>query len=303
MPNKPILITGGTGFLGSALTNQLLKEPFPVFILSRSADKVARSFGDQVHAITRIEDLDDAGQFKAVVNLAGAGIFDRRWSTARKRLLRDSRIGLTQQLVNWMKNSEALPEVFISGSAIGFYGDQGDKVLTEQSVPKLDFAQQLCADWELAALQAEKIGTRVCLIRTGLVLGPGGGILQRMLLPFRLGLGGHMGDGRQWMSWVHIADWVGVIRAMLDDPDMRGAYNATAPNPVDNQQFSASLAAVLHKPLLLPIPKQVLQLLLGEMASLVLGSQRVLPQRLLQHNFEFQYTELEAALHNILDRV
>lgn len=301
MPNKPILITGGTGFLGTALTHQLLQEQSPVVILGRSAEKVTRSFGDQVQAVTRIQDLADAGQFKAVVNLAGAGIFDRRWSNARKQLLRDSRIRLTEQLVNWMKRSDALPEVFISGSAIGFYGDQKDKRLTEQSVPKLDFAQQLCADWELAALEAEKLGVRVCLIRTGLVLGQGGGILQRMLLPFRLGLGGRLGNGRQWMSWIHIADWVAIVQAMINDADMRGAYNATAPNPVENEQFSTALANVLDRPMLLPLPETTLKLLLGEMANLVLGSQRVIPQRLLQQQFGFQYPKLEAALHNILD--
>lgn len=300
MSTKSILITGGTGFLGSALARQLLEDSFEVVILSRDEEKVARAFGNRVQAVTRISDLPDAGRFKAVVNLAGAGIFDSRWSEARKRMLRDSRIELTAQLVEWIKDSSGLPQAFVSGSAIGFYGDQKDNVLTEESVPKLDFAQQLCADWESTALRAEALGVRVCLIRTGLVLGQGGGILQRMLLPFRLGLGGRMGNGLQWMSWIHIADWLAIVRAMIDNPDMRGAYNATAPTPVSNQVFSEALARVLNRPMLLPMPEAVLKLLLGEMASLVLGSQRVMPQRLLVQNFQFEYAELDTALHNIL---
>lgn len=300
MSTQSILITGGTGFLGSALTHQLLQDHYDVVILSRNAEKVARAFGKQVQAVTRVADLADAGRFKAIVNLAGAGIFDSRWSDARKQLLRDSRIKLTAQLVEWIKNSDSPPEVLVNGSAIGFYGDQGDKVLTEESVPKLDFAQQLCADWETAAFPAEAAGVRVCLIRTGLVLGPGGGVLQRMLLPFRLGLGGRMGNGRQWMSWIHIVDWLAIVRTMIDNPDMRGPYNATAPTQVSNQQFSATLARVLKRPMLLPMPEALLKLLLGEMASLVLGSQRVMPQRLLAQNFQFQYAVLDTALRDIL---
>lgn len=301
MAEQSILITGGTGFLGSALTHALLQKGHKLFVLSRSREKVARVFGDQVFAITRIEDLPDAGQFKAVINLAGAGIFDRRWSEARKQELRNSRIHLTEQLINWIGASNQAPEVLISGSAIGFYGDQGEQVLTEQSAPKADFAQQLCADWEAAALKAEDYGARVCLIRTSLVLGQGGGILQRMLLPFRFGLGGHMGDGRQWMSWIHIEDWLAIVQAMIDNSAMRGPYNAAAPNPVTNQDFSANLARVLQRPMLLPLPEIVLKALLGEMAALVLGSQRVMPERLLAQGFQFQFTQLDAALHSLLD--
>ncbi|MDD2761329.1 MAG: TIGR01777 family oxidoreductase, partial [Methylomonas sp.] len=271
MSTQTILITGGTGFLGSALTYQLLQDQCRVAILSRSAEKVFRTFGSQVQAYTRIQELPDAGQFRAVVNLAGAGIFDSRWSEARKQLLRDSRIELTERLVAWIKASSGQPNALISGSAIGFYGDQGDTILREQSQPKSDFAHQLCADWEAAALAAESADVRVCLIRTGLVLGKGGGILRRMLLPFRLGLGGQLGNGRQWMSWVHVDDWVAIVRAMIDNQDMRGAYNATAPIPVSNREFSATLAHLLKRPMLLPLPESMLNLILGEMAALILG--------------------------------
>lgn len=300
MLNKPILITGGTGFLGSALTFKWLRENQPVTIFSRSADKVQRAFGNQVTAVTRIEDLPDASSYKAVVNLAGAGIFDQRWSDARKQVLRESRIDFTRRLAGWINRSISPPEVLINGSAIGFYGDQGDALLTEQSPPRGDFSQQLCADWERAALQAEAGGTRVCLIRTGLVLGPDGGLLKRMVLPFRFGLGGRLGRGEQWMSWVHVHDWLAIVQAMIDDPSMRGAYNATAPIPVTNNEFSACLAAVLNRPLLLPMPEFLLKLLLGEMAGLVLGSQRVVPQRLLDQGHVFEFTQLDVALRNLL---
>ncbi len=301
MSTKCILITGGTGFLGSALTHDLLRDGYNIAVLSRDAGKVARAFGRQVRAFTQVEQLPDAGEFLAVVNLAGAGIFDRPWSDARKQVLRDSRIGLTQQLVDWFKRSDKAAEVLVNGSAIGFYGDQGQSILDETSQPKADFAHQLCADWESTALQAEAVGARVCLIRTGLVLGKDGGILQRMLLPFRFGLGGRFGNGSQWMSWIHIDDWVAIVRKMIDQPDMHGAYNAVAPQPVTNQEFSAVLAGLLNRPMLLPMPEILLKVVLGEMATLVLGSQRVRPQRLLSQGYDFKYTELEVALRNILN--
>lgn len=299
--NTPrILITGGTGFLGGALTRLLLQKNYSVTVLSRSAEKVANQFGNQVQAVTRIADLPDAGEFKAVINLAGAGIFDQRWTPTRKQLLRDSRIKLTEQLVAWIAASSQPAPALINGSAIGVYGDQGDTPLNENSLSKADFSQQLCADWESTALQAETAGSRVCLIRTGLVLGKDGGILKRMLLPFRLGLGGRLGDGRQWMSWIHLQDWLAIVEAMIANPDMSGPYNATAPTPVSNREFSAALAQVLKRPMLLPMPAVLLKGLLGEMAELVLGSQRVLPERLTARGFCFAYPQLDAALRNIL---
>jgi hypothetical protein len=192
------------------------------------------------------------------------------------------------------------PELLISGSAIGYYGDQSDTVLTEQSTPYEDFSQQLCADWEAAAKQAEQFGVRVCLIRTGLVVANGGGFLQRMLLPFRLGLGGRLGDGRQWMSWIHRQDWINIARTMIADSTMQGAYNATAPTPVTNTDFTRILAQCLKRPALLPVPTWLLKILLGEMSQLVLGSQRVLPERLSAQGFKFQYDDLAAALNEAL---
>ncbi|OQW79985.1 MAG: TIGR01777 family protein [Proteobacteria bacterium ST_bin11] len=302
MNTNSILICGGTGFLGSALSKLLIQKGYSVTVLSRSTEKVVAMFGDSVEAISSVANLPDSASFKAVINLAGAGIFDQRWNEARKQLLRDSRIKLTEELVAWIAASAQPTPLFISGSAIGVYGDQGDKFLTEQSGSITDFSQQLCADWEAAALEAEKFGSRVCLIRTGLVLSDNGGILKRMLLPFRFGLGGRMGNGRQWMSWIHLYDWLAIVEAMLEHAEMRGPYNATAPNPVNNQQFSSSLASALNRPMLLPLPEKALKLLLGEMAALVLGSQRVVPERLIAQGFTFKYSQLDTALRDILDK-
>lgn len=301
MSNKSILITGGTGFLGSALAFKLLHAGKHVVVFGRSSDKIVRTFGDQVQAVSQISDLPDAGSFQAIVNLAGAGIFDQRWNDKRKQVLRDSRIQLTQQLVEWIGGSEQKPEVLVNGSAIGIYGEHGDELITEQSCQVADFSQQLCADWETTALQAEALGVRVCLIRTGLVLGLDGGLLKRMLLPFRMGLGGRLGNGQQWMSWVHLQDWLALAQLMIENSTLQGAYNASAPAPVTNAEFSAALAATLNRPMLLPLPEVVLKPLLGEMSALILGSQRVLPKRLIDHGFEFQFPKLDLALQNLLN--
>ena len=300
MSDQSILITGGTGFLGSALAFKLLQAGKQVVVFGRSSDKIARTFGDKVQAVTQISDLPDAGSFQAIVNLAGAGIFDQRWNESRKQVLRDSRIQLTRQLVDWIGSSEQKPEVLVNGSAIGIYGEHGDEVLTEQSTQVADFSQQLCADWEASALQAEVLGVRVCLIRTGLVLGRDGGLLKRMLLPFKMCLGGRLGNGRQWMSWIHLQDWLAIAQLMIENSTMQGAYNASAPAPVTNAEFSAALAATLNRPMLLPMPEIVLKPLLGEMSALVLGSQRVLPERLINQGFEFQFSQLDLALQNLL---
>jgi uncharacterized protein len=301
MSNKSILITGGTGFLGSALAFKLLHAGKHVVVFGRSSDKIVRTFGDQVQAVSQISDLPDAGCFQAIVNLAGAGIFDKRWNDKRKQVLRDSRIQLTQQLVEWIGGSEQKPEVLVNGSAIGVYGEHGDEVITEKSGQVTDFSQQLCADWETTALQAEALGVRICLIRTGLVLGLDGGLLKRMLLPFRMGLGGRLGNGQQWMSWIHLQDWLALAQLMIENSTMQGAYNASAPAPVTNAEFSAALAAILNRPMLLPLPEVVLKPLLGEMSALILGSQRVLPERLLHQGFEFQFPQLDLALQNLLN--
>ena len=295
-----ILITGGTGFIGSALVKKLLLQAHQITVLSRNAEKVREQFPDSVTALTDLQSLAVNSNFDVIINLAGAPIFDKRWTIKQKKIIRDSRIELTRQLIQVIANMQQKPQLLISGSAIGYYGNQGDTRLTEQSNSVADFSQQLCADWEQAALQAEEHGVRVCLMRTGLVLGKGGGILHRMLLPFKLGLGGRIGSGQQWMSWIHLQDWIAIAETMINDHGMSGAYNATAVNPVTNQEFSKTLAETIKRPAFLPLPAFVLQTLLGEMSELVLGSQRVLPERLVEQNFQFQFTRLRHAFTDIL---
>lgn len=295
-----ILVTGGTGFIGSALVKNLTRQGHDVTVLSRNPHTIEKLCGPGVNELSSLKFLGSDTTFQVIINLAGAPIFDTLWSDARKKVIRDSRIGLTEELVKCIERMTIKPELLISGSAIGYYGDQGDTVLTEQSVSRPDFSQELCVDWENAAKKAEAFGVRVCLIRTGLVLAAGGGLLQRMRLPFRLGLGGRLGNGKQWMSWVHRRDWIAIAEAMISDPSMQGAYNATAPNPVTNKEFTRVLARRLKRPSFFPVPGWLLKTLLGEMSQLVLGSQHVLPERLLAHGFKFLYTDLDSALKQAL---
>ena len=297
-----ILITGGTGFIGSALTGSLTEQGYEVTVLSRNPGSVEKICGAGIKALNNLNELSTEDRYHVIINLAGAPIFDARWSDARKQVIRYSRISLTKQLVACMARMTVKPELLISGSAIGYYGDQGDVVLTEQSSTNKDFSQQLCLDWENEAKKAEHFGVRVCLMRTGLVLAEGGGLLQRMLLPFRMGLGGRLGDGQQWMSWIHRQDWIAIAQTMITDSSMQGAYNATAPNPVTNGEFTRLLAHALKRPALLPVPAWLLKMLLGEMSGLVLGSQRVMPERLLAQGFKFQFPDLSSALSQVLGR-
>jgi len=295
-----ILITGGTGLIGRALCRFWLQQGHQLTVWSRSPEKVASLCGEGVRGIARLEDCPP-GALDAVVNLAGAPIADRPWTKARRKLLRDSRIALTGQLVSWLAGLEAKPAVLISGSAVGWYGDGGDLELTEQSGPvSSDFASQLCQDWENAALQAEPLGIRVVLVRTGLVLTADGGFLKRLLLPFKLGLGGPIGDGRQWMPWIHLQDQVALIDFLLHHEAASGPYNATAPTPVRNSEFAKALGKALQRPAFMPLPGVFLKLGLGDLALLLLGGQQVLPERLLEAGFVFRFNRLDAALADLL---
>jgi uncharacterized protein len=295
-----ILITGGTGLIGRALCRFWLQQGHQLTVWSRSPEKVASLCGEGVRGIARLEDCPP-GALDAVVNLAGAPIADRPWTTARRKLLRDSRIALTGQLVSWLAGLDNKPAVLISGSAVGWYGDGGDLELTEQSGPvKGDFASQLCQDWENAALQAEPLGIRVVLVRTGLVLTADGGFLKRLLLPFKLGLGGPIGDGRQWMPWIHLQDQVALIDFLLRHEAASGPYNATAPTPVRNSEFAKALGKALQRPAFMPLPGVFLKLGLGDLALLLLGGQQVLPERLLEAGFVFRFNRLDAALADLL---
>lgn len=295
-----ILLTGGTGFIGRALCRRLLADRHELLVYSRRPERVPQLCGETVVGFDDWSYLDGVA-VDAVINLAGEGIADRRWSEARKQRLRSSRIDLTRTLVDWMAASSQPPQVLISVSAIGWYGDQGALELDEASAPVPDFAHELCRDWEREALRAQTYGVRVCILRSGVVLGREGGMLARVLPPFRMGLGGRLGDGSQWLSWISREDFIGIVLYVLARPELAGIFNATAPTPVTNADFTSALACALHRPALLPMPATLLRLLFGEMAQLLLGGQRVLPKRILGAGYQFSHMTLDAALQHLLE--
>ena len=297
-----ILLTGGTGLIGRQLCQYWLARGYRLTVLSRRPEEVARLCGAQVLGVARLEEV--IGAVDAVVNLAGAPIADRPWTHKRKALLWSSRIGLTETLLAWLERQEQKPAVLISGSAVGWYGDGGERELTEASGPVLDdFPSQLCIAWEETAQRAEALGIRVVLVRTGLVLAAEGGFLSRLLLPFKLALGGPIGSGRQWMPWVHIKDQIALIDFLLHKEDASGPYNACAPHPVRNREFAKTLGQVLHRPAFMPMPAFALKVGLGELSGLLLGGQKALPERLLAAGFTFQFTQLRAALDDLSSRL
>ncbi|WP_313055245.1 TIGR01777 family oxidoreductase [Pseudomonas lopnurensis] len=295
-----ILLTGGTGLIGRALCRRWDAEGHRLWVWSRTPQRVARLCGPQVQGIGELQQIATV-PLDAVVNLAGAPIADRPWTKARKTLLWDSRVKLTEQLLAWLGKREQKPALLISGSAVGWYGDGGEHRLTEadQAVTN-DFASQLCNAWEERAVEATVLGMRVVLVRTGLVLASDGGFLQRLLPLFRLGLGGRLGNGRQWMPWIHIDDQIALIDFLLHQPAASGPYNACTPAPVRNAGFARSLAHCLHRPLLLPVPAAVMKVTLGELAGLLLGGQHALPARLQEEGFRFRFGDLDAALADLL---
>jgi len=293
-----ILVTGGTGFIGKALVQRLLLRGDEVTVLSRRPESVKSIFGAAVTAWSRLSAWTPDHAFDAVINLAGEPIIDRPWTAARKQVLRDSRIGITNQLITAMANATRKPAVFLSGSAIGIYGDTGSVDITEQAPAADDFGARLCAEWELAALPAEALEVRVCLLRTGLVMHADGGMLKKMQLPFKLGLGSRLGDGRQIMSWIHRHDYLNALLFLLDDPECRGAFNLTAPTPVSNRVFTATLAHSLQRKAFLVTPEWALKPVLGERSLLLFGGQRALPAGLLARGFAFRFPTLADALES-----
>ncbi len=297
-----ILLTGGTGLIGRQLCRHWLAQGHRLTVLSRHPEHVARLCGDHVLGVGSLQEV--IGPVDAVINLAGAPIADRPWTHKRKALLWSSRISFTETLLAWLQGLEQKPAVLISGSAVGWYGDGGERELTEASGPvQDDFPSQLCIAWEETAQRAETLGIRVVLVRTGLVLAAEGGFLSRLLLPFKLALGGPIGNGRQWMPWVHIKDQIGLIDFLLHKPDASGPYNACAPHPVRNREFAKTLGQVLHRPAFMPMPAFALKVGLGELSGLLLGGQKALPERLQAAGFTFQFTELRAALDDLSSRL
>lgn len=295
-----ILLTGGSGLIGRALCRHWLAAGHRLTVWSRTPARIPALCGSAVRGIAELRELDQDVP-DAVVNLAGAPIADRPWTRKRKALLWASRIQLTEQLLAWLEALPQRPQVLLSGSAVGWYGDGGERELDEQHSPvSEDFASQLCGAWEETALRAEVLGLRVVLLRTGLVLAADGGFLQRLLPPFRLGLGGPIGSGRQWMPWIHLQDEIALIDFLLHHPQARGPYNACAPQPVRNKTFAQALGCVLHRPAFLPLPGLLLRVGLGELSVLLLGGQRAVPRRLLEAGFRFSFADLDSALDDLL---
>lgn len=290
-----ILITGGTGLIGSALLEKL--DSHQVQVLTRQTDiKASR------HKLSYITDLNqvDFNQVDAVINLAGEPIVAKRWSDEQKERLCQSRWQITQNLVDGINSAQrTTPIRFISGSAVGFYGRQDQRPINEsysQTYP--EFSHLLCQRWEQIALKAEQANT--ALLRTGIVLTKQGGALSKMLLPFKLGLGGPVASGQQMMPWIHIDDMVNAIIFLLENPELQGPFNISAPNPVSNREFSQSLAKALNRPCLVPMPEFALRLMMGEMADLLVYGQNAIPQRLLDSGFNFTQPKLLGALKQIL---
>ena len=295
-----IVISGATGLVGSALASALRDEGHSVERLVRSGSNLLAGDipWDPAAAaidIGRLEGTD------AVVNLNGASIGDGRWTPERKNLLRSSRVATTRFLVDAMSRLRQKPRMFASASAIGFYGSRGDEVLTEAGASGNDFLSGLSREWEGEAQRAESFGIRTAILRFGVILSAGGGALPRMLTPFKMGVGGRLGNGKQWMSWIALGDVVKIIQWAILDSQARDPVNVVAPNPVQNAEFTRVLAKVLHRPAIFPAPAFALRLMLGEMAdALLLGSQRVRPEKLVEAGYKFRFADLEPALRAAL---
>ena len=294
-----VLITGGTGLIGRHLIPRLLELKHSVTVVTRSPAKVQQQLDARVSLLKGLNDLGNLNDFDAVINLAGEPIADKRWTAEQKQRLCNSRWQITQRIADLIKASETPPKVLISGSASGYYGDLGEVVVTEEEPPHNEFTHKLCARWEQIACEAQSDSTRVCLLRTGVVFAPKGGILAKMLPLFRLGLGGPIGDGRQYLAWIHIDDMVNGILWLLDN-DLRGPFNMVSPYPVRNEQFAHTLGHVLHRPAIMRAPAFAIRLVMGESSVLVLGGQRALPKRLEAAGFAFRWYDLEEALGDVV---
>ena len=304
--NMKILVTGSTGLVGKALVSALAKEGHSVCRLVRPGTNANDDAGGfNVAWNPETGELGGAAVGPdAVVHLSGAPIGDGRWTEKRKAVLRSSRVDVTRALVEALGKMNVKPSVFISASAIGFYGNRGDEVLTEESTAGDGFLADIAKLWEAEALKAEAWRTRAVLARFGIILAKEGGALPKMVTPFRLGLGGKLGDGKQWMSWIALEDVVGILKMAITNAAVFGALNVVSPQPVTNAEFTKTLASALHRPAFLPAPVLALRLALGrEMAdALLTSSQRVEPRKLLTIKYEFKYPKLGEALYSILEQ-
>ena len=299
-----VVIPGGSGLIGQALAAEVAAAGGEVVVLSRRPERVkglpagARAEawdGASAEVLTPIVDGTDA-----VVHLAGANIAGGRWTETRKRLIRDSRVVSSRAVAEAISAAAAKPRVLVQASAVGYYGDGGDQVVTEERPPADDFLGRVCHQWEEASRGVEEVGVRRVVIRTGVVLSTAGGALPKMMTPFKLFAGGPVGNGRQWFPWIHVADEAGAIRFLIEREDASGPFNLTAPNPLTNAELSKTLGKVLRRPALLPAPVFALRLAFGEMAAILLEGQRAVPRRLEALGYSFRFPDAEGALRDLL---
>ncbi len=302
-----IFLMGGTGLVGSRLVKRLLERRDQVVMLTRRPDAARQKWaqavtvveGDPVQAGDWARAVDDCD---AVVNLVGEGVFNRRWRARFKQILHDSRIKSTEHvaaaLAKAPRTAAGSAKTLVNASAIGYYGPHGDEELDEDSPPGNDFLAKLCVDWEKAALAAQQTGVRLAIVRIGVVLDKQGGALRQMLKPFKFFVGGPVGSGRQYVSWIHHEDLVGLIVLALDNAEASGPLNGTAPQPVTNKEFSRALGRALHRPSFLPTPKFALRVMLGGVATLVTTGQRVLPKRALGLGYRFKFPDIDSAMRD-----
>ncbi|HBX67852.1 MAG TPA: TIGR01777 family protein [Chloroflexi bacterium] len=301
-----IIITGGTGAIGRALTAELLQAGHQVTIFSRNPQKSVTGTKTVVWDIENIESwLPEIEKVDAIVhlageNLAGEGFLPKRWTLERKKRIVHSRSQTGKALTQAIQRAQPKPKIFIQASAIGYYGPRKDEIITENFKPGGDFLAQTCLEWENSTKPLENLGVRRAIIRTGIVLTPQEGALSRLLLPYKMYVGGPFGNGKQWYSWIHIADEVAAIRFLIEKPAAVGTFNLTTPTPLTNRDFGKTLGKVLKRPSWLPIPAFALNLFLGEVSSVVLDSQRVLPGRLQELGYKFKFPELRSALEDLL---
>jgi uncharacterized protein (TIGR01777 family) len=292
------LITGGTGFIGSALCAHLRQQGHYIVIKTRQPELI----NENMTGVKRLSEISSDVSFDVVINLAGEPIADKRWSASQKQQLVGSRIAVTDEIITYLSDAKTKPAVFISASAIGYYGTGlTDEVIDEGCAGDDSFASRLCAQWEASAVAAEALGIRTCVLRIGIVLGRKGGALQKMIPPFSVGLGGRIGTGKQWMPWIHLQDLIGIVDHCIENKRIQGPVNCTAPNPVRNKDFTTTLGRCLKRPSILPMPSFVINLLMGEMGrELLLAGKQVRPVKLEQLGFKFKYEYLETALASVL---
>ncbi len=305
-----IIIAGGTGLIGRPLVSTLIGDGHDIVVLSRNPDQYRAILPDKVSLV--LWDAQSAGKWSqevdgadAIINLAGDNLagdnfLPGRWTEQKKRRVRESRIKAGAAIVEAVQAVKNKPQLLIQSSAVGYYGPYGDEIITEKTPPGEDFLSLLCVEWEASSAEVESLGVRRTVIRTGLVLTPDGGPLAREILLFKLYSGGYFGDGKQWWPWIHMDDVVRAIQFLLEDSQAKGPFNLSAPNPVTNRDFGQIMGKVMGKPALVPVPRFALNIVVGEVATIVADGQRAVPEKLIDQGFTFRFTELEPALRDLL---